>query len=262
MNNIRLERKNMVATVWLNRPDVRNAFNPDVIAELTVLFNRDLNQDTKLRAVILRGEGKSFCAGADLGWMQSMVNYTLAENIHDSENLFRMFSVMRECPVPVIGQVHGHAMGGALGLVAVCDIVAAEMSTQFCFSEAKLGLAPAVISPFVLEKMHSAPAHRYMLTAEMFSAESAKEAGLVHFVGSSLETDTFVQKQIELIHENGPEAVRATKALLRFSAKPIDWAQVMAETTRVISERRVSAEGQEGLKSFFGKKSPNWRVKP
>ncbi len=262
MNNVRLERNNAVATVWLNRPDVRNAFDPDLIAELTILFKRDLNNDSNLRAVILRGEGKSFCAGADLSWMQSMVNYTLAENIKDSESLFRMFSIMRECPVPLLGQAHGHAMGGALGLLAVCDIVTADIGTQFCFSEAKLGLAPAVISPFVLEKMHSAAAHRYMLTAEVFSADVARESGLVHFVGSTIEIDAFMKKQIELIHENGPEAVRSTKKLLRLNTSPVDWTQVMAETTRVISERRVSAEGQEGLKSFFSKKSPNWKVKP
>lgn len=262
MNNIRLERQNAVATVWLNRPEVRNAFNPDLIAELTVLFKRDLNNDHNLRAIVLRGEGKTFCAGADLGWMQSMVDYTLAENVADSEKLFRMFQTLRECPVPMIAAVHGHAMGGALGLLAVCDIVGADVGTQFCFSEAKLGLAPAVISPFVLEKMHHAQAHRFMLTAEVFSAQDAHNSGLVHFVGSAMEVENFVKKQVELIHENGPEAVRATKSLLRLSAKPVDWATVMTETTRVIAERRVSAEGQEGLKSFFAKNAPKWRVKP
>ena len=262
LNTIKQTRTNDVLTVSLNRPDVRNAFNPEVIGDLTTLFSTSINKDPKLRAVVLRGEGKSFCAGAYLVCLLSLVNFTLSEKLHDSENLFKMFQAMRDCPIPLLGLVHGHAMGGALGLIAVCDMVAAEAGTLFSFSEAKLGLAPAVISPFVLEKMRTSCAHRYMLTAEVFSAEAAQQAGLIQFAGSMQDAESFIAKQIELIHENGPEAVRVTKSLLRLNAKPIDWAQVMTETTRAIAERRVSSEGQEGLKSFFAKKSPGWRVKP
>jgi methylglutaconyl-CoA hydratase len=259
---LKVERRasGAVAVVSLNRPEVRNAFHPVMIEELRAVFAEDLNRDTKLRAVLLRGEGKSFCAGADLGWMQSMVNFTLTENQRDSESLFAMFAALRDCPVPLIGRVHGHVMGGALGLAAVCDIVAAEQQTLFCFSEVRLGLAPAVISPFVLEKMHPSHAHRYMLTAETFSAAEAKDVGLVHFRGDLAAVDDFVEKTLTMVTENGPEAVRATKRLLRLGAGRSEWDMIRAETTRVIAERRVSPEGQEGLRGFLEKRVPSWKV--
>lgn len=261
MQHLKVDKKGTFAVVSLNRPDVRNAFHPEMIEELTRTFNDDLNRDKALRAIVLRGEGKAFCAGADLGWMKSMVDFTLEQNKLDSEKLFEMFAAIRACPVPVIGKVHGFVMGGALGLVAVCDIVAAESQTQFCFSEVKLGLAPAVISSFVLEKMQVSYAHRYMLTAEVFGADEARASGLVHFTGDEKAVEKFIQTVSGLIGENGPEAVRATKGLLRTAAVRSDWEEMKSETTRVISERRVSAEGQEGLRGFLEKRSPAWKGK-
>lgn len=257
---VKVGRRGHVATVSLNRPDVRNAFHPRMIAELTRVFTDDLNRDSSLRAVVLRGEGKAFCAGADLGWMKSMVDYTLEENQTDSEKLFEMFAALRACPVPVIGRVHGFVMGGALGLTAVCDIVAAEAQTRFCFSEVKLGLAPAVISPFVLEKMHASYAHRYMLTGELFAVDEARAAGLVHFVGAETDIDAFISDTVKVIVENGPEAVRSTKGLLRLNREASNWDKWKSQTSRVIAERRVSPEGQEGLRGFLEKRSPSWKV--
>ncbi|MCM2280485.1 MAG: enoyl-CoA hydratase-related protein [Bdellovibrionaceae bacterium] len=259
MQHIHIERQSGFVVVSLNRPDVRNAFHPHMIDEITRAFLEDFNRDNKLRGVILRGSGKAFCAGADLGWMKSMVDFTLKENIADSEKLFEMFAAIRACPVPVIGRVHGFAMGGALGLVAVCDIVAAETQAQFCFSEAKLGLAPAVISPFVLEKMAAGYAHRYMLTAETFAAADARASGLVHFVGDEPAIDAFIEDIKKALAGNGPEAVRATKGLLRLDSLKTDERKAKSETTRVIAERRVSAEGQEGLRAFLEKRVPSWK---
>ncbi len=265
MRNVTLEKMGektgAVATVALNRPDVRNAFHPRMIEELTSLFRDDLNRDAGLRAVVLRGEGKAFCAGADLGWMKSMVGYTLEENRADSERLFAMFSAIRACPVPVVGRAHGFVMGGALGLIAVCDIVAAEAGTRFCFSEAKLGLAPAVISPFVLEKMHAAHAHRYMLTAEVFGAAEAVAAGLAHFTGDDAAVDGFISAVLGAVRDNGPAAVRATKSLLRANASRTDWDELKTQVTRTIAELRVSDEGQQGLRGFLEKREPPWRAK-
>ncbi len=257
---IKVERnESFVAKVTLQRPELRNAFNPVMIEELTTAFRDDLNRDLQLRAVILQGAGKSFCSGADLAWMQSMVKYTLEENKRDSEKLFDLFATLRACPMPLVGRLHGHAMGGALGLTAVCDIAAAESQTSFGFTEARLGLAPAVISPFVLEKMHPAHAHRYFLTAEVFSATEALACGLIHFVGDLEAVDAYISQIVKTVCENGPEAVRASKALLRRSTPPSFWVDARGETCRIISERRVSDEGQEGLRGFLEKRAPIWR---
>lgn len=242
--------------ISLNRPNVRNAFHPEMIAELTTTFR---NIPANTRAILLRGEGKSFCAGADLSWMQSMVNYSLAENQEDSQKLHAMFEAISECPVPIVARIHGHAMGGAVGLAAVCDIVAATGETQFAFSENRLGLIPAVISPFVLRKMHANHARQYMLTAENFDAAKAERAGLVEFVGEPGAVDEFCRATLTQLISLGPEAVRSCKKLL------VDIVQLKGDslkkrTTNAISERRTSAEGQEGLMSFLQKREPSWRV--
>ena len=259
LSAVLLDKQDHYATVTLNRPDVRNAFDPGMIRELTDAF-LGLNADSRLRAVILRGEGKSFCAGADLAWMQSMVGFTLEQNRKDSEQLFDMFATLNSCPVPILGVVHGHVMGGALGLLSACDIVAAESNTVFAFSEARLGLVPAVISPFVAQKIRPSAAYRFMLNADNFTAEDALRGGLIHFHGDSAAVDQFVQHNLRTIVENGPQAVRASKALLREVLPHPDWNQVRAQTTQLIAERRVSAEGQEGLRGFLEKRRPSWKV--
>jgi methylglutaconyl-CoA hydratase len=254
---IRLELDGRVATVFLNRPDVRNAFHPTMISELTEAFH-EIATRTDLDVTVLKGEGKSFCAGADLGYMQSMAQFTFEENKQDSEKLYDMFWALRSVPQPVIGLVHGHVMGGALGLLAMCDVAAAVDGTQFCFSEARLGLAPAVISPFVMEKAQACFVRRYFLSAEVFDVQSARDAGLVQASGNAEECSAFVARMTSTFLANGPQAVRASKALIRFSETNGDWHARRSFTTQTIAERRVSEEGQEGLKSYFEKRKPTW----
>lgn len=252
---IQVEIDESVVTVVLNRPEVRNAFHPTMIRELTEAF-REIGGRKDLAIVRLRGEGKSFCAGADLGYMQSMAQYSFEENKKDAEHLYEMFWALRSCPQPIVGYVHGHVMGGALGLLASCDIAAAAEGTQYCFSEARLGLAPAVISPFVLEKVPAAFARRYFLTAEVFGNTEALDCSLIQYAGANAQE--FADRMVETLKANGPEAVRASKALMR---GPNTWPEVKEFTTKIISERRVSEEGQEGLRGFLEKREPSWRAR-
>lgn len=249
---------NQVAYVKLNRPDVRNAFNPEMIAEITQTFH-DLNARKDLRAVVLQGEGKSFCAGADLNWMREMVNFSFIQNREDSLKLFNMFEAIAKCTLPVVGMVHGAAFGGALGLIAACDEVIAEEGTQFCFSEVKLGIAPAVISSFVQCKTVPGKVRPLMLSAVVFNAHTAQQAGLVTEVVAAGEGHNAIQKVIHNYLQCGPEAVRETKKLLNDIGN-MTWEQQRDRTTNLIAERRASAEGQEGLKSFLEKREPSWRA--
>lgn len=258
MRNIRIEKKDSVYEVILQRPEVHNAFNPEMIAELTEAFLATHDPEFDCSVVLLRGEGKSFCSGADLGWMQSMAKFSFDENKEDSEKLYQLFYFLRGCPVPVVGILHGHVMGGAVGLAACCDIALADEQTQFCLSEVRLGLVPSVISPFLAEKIHTSFLHRYALTAEVFSATDALHAGLVHFVGSRADLESQLAKIKSRILNNGVIAMKETKALLRFLGTNPTWPEIRGKTTKVIAERRVSAEGQEGLRSFFEKRKPSW----
>lgn len=253
-------QEDSIARVTLNRPEARNAFQPEMIAEITKAF-KDIQKNKTLRAVVLSGSGTNFCAGADLDWMKSMAKYTLAQNQKDAEKLYSMFAAIRDCDVPVIGKVHGAVFGGALGLLSVCDVVLAESKTMFCFSEVKLGLAPAVISGFVAKKMHKSDMHRYFLTGSVFHADEAKSSGLIHIVVESPQlldqaTQAFLENEILVA---GPIAVRETKKLLRALEAAPSEAKTKTMTTKLIAKLRVSSEGQEGLKSFFEKRSPEWR---
>ena len=261
MSTLSIEEAGGALTVKLNRPEVRNAFHPTMIQELTQVFT-DLATRADVAVVILKGEGKSFSSGADLGYMKSMAGFTLEENRKDANDLHAMFWALRSCPHVVVGRVHGHVMGGGLGLLALCDAAAAVDGTEFCFSEVKLGLAPAVISPFVLERMAHASARRFMLSGETFGVDDALDSGLVQFAGTATAVDQFVADFVQRIVSNGPEGMRATKALLRaMSGDSATWNARREMTTRTIAERRVSDEGQEGLKSFFEKRTPSWRSK-
>lgn len=257
MNFVVVTELDRVAYVKLHRPDVRNAFNPVMIAEITQVFT-DLNSRQDLYAVVLQGEGKTFCAGADLNWMREMVNFTFEQNQQDSLQLFAMFEAIANCTLPVIGLIHGAAFGGALGLVAVCDEVVAEEGTQFCFSEVKLGIAPAVISAFVNRKAVAGKVRPLMLSAVVFNPHVAQQAGLVTEVVPPGEGHTAVQKILHTYAQCGREAVRETKKLLN-NLPTMNWEQQKAATTRLIAERRASSEGQEGLKSFLEKREPSWR---
>lgn len=253
--------ENAVAHVTLNRPEVHNAFHPDMIAEITKAF-RTIQKDKSLRAVLLSGNGKSFCAGADLGWMKSMAKFTLAQNKKDAGQLYDMFAAIRDCGIPVVAKVQGAVMGGALGILSVCDVVLAETNTLFGFTEVRMGLAPAVISTFVANKMNRSSMDRYFLTGSKFSAQEAKASGLVHIVADSVElldqmTDVFMKDELLAA---GPQALRETKKLLRSLDTFKTEAKAKSATTALIAKLRVSKEGQEGLQSFFEKRKANWRL--
>jgi len=256
MNTIIVNEENGILNINLNRPEIHNAFNPEMISELTNVFS-DQNFSMKSRAVVIKGAGDSFCAGADLNWMKSMMKYNFEENLADAQRLFTMFDVMKNCPVPVIGKIHGNVFGGGIGLVAICDIVAAEDKTKFCFSEAKLGLVPSVISPFVRRKMSPHIVRELFLTADLFNTEKALSSGLIHFSGSNSKCDKFVEEKISAIRKCGKGALITTKKLLN-DLEDLDHQEMKNETTSVISRRRVSEEGQEGLKAFLEKRKPNW----
>lgn len=254
---IELTEENKVANVRMNRPDVRNAFNPDMIEELTRVFE-GFQSRRDLRLVTLTGAGKTFSAGADLSWMKAMVNYSFEQNREDSLTLYRMFDAIARCPAPVLALAHGAVMGGGLGLIACCDHVVAEEGTLFAFSEAKLGIAPAVISSFVLKKAQPGTVRPLMISGRVFDAATAMRAGLVHEVVPAGQGPGALEKSVEQWLEAGPSATREIKRLLaEFDAAETD--AVRDRTTRLIAELRVSTEGQEGLKSFLEKRSPAWR---
>jgi methylglutaconyl-CoA hydratase len=256
MKYIKTTSSQNVLTVALNRPERRNAFDAEMIKEMTEVFT-ELNGDKKLRAVVLTGEGKSFCSGGDLEWMKSMADFTPAQNLKDADKLFSMFWAVRECPVPVIGRVFGHCFGGGAGLTAACDIVAAESETLFSFSEVKYGLAPAVISPFVVEKIPPSRLNEWFMTAKVFKAPEALSGGLVNFCGDLAAVDKFVDETLMNILGSAPGAVRDTKKLLRSYSK-LSWKPVRGQVTKLIAKRRSSDEGQKGLQAFLNKQTPKW----
>jgi len=248
-----------VAEVWLNRPDVRNAFNDGVIAALTEAFAR-LNQDADLRVVLLAGHGKAFCAGADLNWMRAMAGYSWDENRADAQALADMLWTIYSCPVPVVGRIHGDCYAGGLGLAAVCDVLVAAEGVNFCLSEAKLGLLPATIGPYVVRAMGEQAARRWFITAERFDAAQARAMGFVHEVCASELLDAKVDELVATLVANGPMAVRACKQLVQdVGGRPID-AELRADTARRIADIRASAEGREGVQAFLGKREPAWKA--
>jgi len=247
-----------VAEVWLNRPDVRNAFNDSVIAELTGAF-RGFAADPALRAVLLAGHGKAFCAGADLNWMRAMADYSWEENRADAQALADMLWAIDSCPVPVVGRIHGDCYAGGVGLAAVCDVLVAAEPAHFCLSEAKLGLLPATIAPYVVRGMGQRAAQRYFITAERFTAAQAQRLGFVHEVVSPEALDDTVSGLMAALAANGPAAVRACKQLVRdVAGRPIDEA-LREDTARRIADIRASDEGKEGVQSFLGKRAPEWQ---
>ena len=246
MSALRVEREGPLLRVALARPERRNAFDAALIAELTAAF-ADVGD---ARAVVLSGDGPSFSAGADVEWMRSSIDLSFDENVADALRLRAMLDAIDGCPAPVVARVQGHALGGGCGLVACCDVVVAEPAAQFAFTEVKLGIVPAVISPFALAKIGSSAARRYFVTGERFSAEVALRIGLVHEVAAEL--DAAVDAVLAELLSSGPEAARGAKALARH---PL----AAEETARRIAERRASAEGQEGLRAFLEKRPPAWR---
>jgi methylglutaconyl-CoA hydratase len=244
---LRTERDGHVLRVTLTRPDRRNAFDAALITELAEAFV-DVG---RARAVVLAGEGSSFCAGADVEWMRASVELSYEENLADALALRRMLEAIDSCPAPVVARVQGHALGGGCGLVACADVAVAREDAVFAFSEVKLGIVPAVISPFALAKIGPSQARRYFLTGERFDAATALRIGLVQEVAADL--DGAVDRVVGELLSAGPRAVRAAKRLVLDA--PLD----ARETAQRIAERRTSDEGQEGLRAFLEKRPPGWR---
>ena len=250
-----IRRDGAVLQVQLNRPDVRNALGPTMIAELTDVATTV--QTEGVRVLMLSGAGSAFCAGADLAWMSQALGATPDEHVRDAERMALMFDALDRLPVPLIGRIHGAALGGGAGLTAVCDIVVAEASAVFGFTEVKLGLIPAVIAPYVVQKIGSGAARHLFLTGERFSAERAHTVGLVHVVAPSGALDAEVARVVSAICTAGPEAAAAAKQLIR-NVHGCDPHDVIPLTSAAIAARRASAEGQEGMQAFLEKRKPGW----
>ena len=245
-----------VATVTMKRAEVHNAFNAQLIQDLQSAFS-DLSTDEKLHAVVLTGDGPSFSAGADLSMMKASATFSQEQNLSDSLRLADLFDTINRCPCPVVARVNGTAMGGGAGLISVCDIVIAAESARLAFSEVKLGIAPAVISPYVIRKIGETHARVLFVTGERFSAMRGREIGLVHAVVPLEELDAALEKVLRELLSSGPQALRACKALA-LNAGHMDHETARKYTAETIAALRVSAEGQEGLRSFLEKRKPSW----
>lgn len=250
------EKQDAVANVILNRPEVHNAFNEVMIKELTEVFEK-ISKDEHIRVVVLTGEGKSFCAGADLNWMKKVIDFSYEENFDDSFKLAQLFYLIYSLPKPTIAKVNGSAIGGGTGLVSVCDIVIASENAKFSLSEVKLGLVPACISPYVIRRMGESRCREFFLTGERLSAEKALKFGLVNEVVPSKDLDKAVDEKVKQLISSGPEALKCCKELLeRVSLMNFDLAT--SYTAEVIAKLRISDEGQEGMNAFLEKRKPKW----
>jgi methylglutaconyl-CoA hydratase len=245
-----------VFTISLNRPEIHNAFNEVLISDLTEVFLK-IASDQTIKVVVLTGEGRSFCAGADLNWMKSMVDFTEQENIEDSSKLYTMFDTINSCPKPVIGKINGHTLGGGVGLVSVCDYVITHEKAKFGFTEVRLGLVPAVISKFCINKIGESHARAWFLSGEMFSAFKSKEMGLVHEVTS---LDVFEDRFNEVVSSHlkaGPIASVKAKELIK-QVLGLPNKEIKEFTCKAIASRRVSDEGQEGMNALLMKRQATW----
>lgn len=256
METLEVTIASQVAEITLNRPKAHNAFDDVLIAELTDVFTQ-LREDRTVRAIVLKGAGVSFCAGADLAWMGRMAGYSQAENVADARALQQMFAAIAECPKVTIARVQGAAIGGGAGLVAVCDLAIAALEAKFALSEVRLGLVPAVIGPYVLQKVGMGAARALFVTGERFDAAEALRIGLVNAVVPADELDWTIEKKLELIRQAGPEAIATAKRLLRDLADKTP-TQAADLTVECIAALRVSPEGQEGIHAFLEKRKPSF----
>ena len=254
---IKFDQKEDVGTIWLNRPGIRNAFNETMISELIDVFE-EIEKKEDLRAVILRGAGKSFCAGADLNWMKDVVNYSYEQNYQESYNLSKCFYSIYTCSKPTIAMVHGAAIGGANGLLAACDFAFADDDTVFSLSEVKIGVVPACISPYVVKRVGEYPSRDLMLTGRRFKGIEAEEYKLINRSIPMDEMENHVDELIAQLRTSGPEAMKHAKKLLNSVANHWDMKTALSETARMIAEIRASDEGQEGMNAFLEKRKPKW----
>ena len=256
-STLQRRRDDVVEYVTLNRPDVRNAFNEQMIAELTA-WAAAINADDDVRVAVVGGAGKVFSAGADITWMAKALEYTHDDNVRDANAAARMFAALDTLPIPLIGRVHGAALGGGSGLAAVCDVVVAEQDAVFGFTEVKLGIIPAVISPFVLQKIGRSAARELFLTGRRFTAQHALDVGLVHAVVRPEDLDANVDAIVREVLTSGREALATAKRLIADVWNASSGEQARALTAEALAQRRASAEGQEGLRAFLEKRKPRW----
>ncbi len=256
MPSILIDHDGSILRLTLNRPEVRNAFDEEMITALTAAGST-LADNASVRAVVLAGAGSIFCAGADLGWMSKAIAYSQRENLNDAEDFARMLERLDTLPVPVVGRIQGAAFGGGVGLAAVCDVAIAAEDAVFALSEVKLGILPAVISPYVIRKIGVSAARELFLTGSRFSAARAREVGLVHEVVPASDLDAAVERRLKDIRTSAPRAMAAAKTLIRevTGKSPED---VIGLTTSTIAAHRVSPEGQEGMRAFLEKRKPGW----
>ncbi|GGC86305.1 enoyl-CoA hydratase/isomerase family protein [Undibacterium terreum] len=257
MDSLTVSAVEHVATVTMNRPEVRNAFNETTIAELTQAF-RDLGKDERIRVIVLAANGPAFCAGADLNWMKKMADYTHEENLADAGQLAEMLRVIYTCPQPVVAKIQGDCYAGGMGLAAACDMAVAVDTAYFCLSEVRLGLIPATISPYVIKAMGESAARRYFLTAERFSAADALRMGFVQEAVAADQLDAKVAEIVKALAGNSPNAVKQAKQLVQDVSGREITAELIAGTVAGIAQIRASDEGREGVRSFLEKRKPSW----
>ena len=256
--NLELEIQGQVATVWLNRPEVRNALDEVLLSEITQAITH-LEQDDGVRVILLAGRGSVFCAGADLNWMKRMAAFSAEQNKNDAMGLATMLKTLKEVSKPTIARVHGAAFAGGMGLAAACDVVVAEPAAEFCLSEVRIGLIPSTISPYVIQALGIQAAKRYMLTAERLSAKEAHRLGFVQELCEEGMIDTSIAQIAKALIAGGPMALAQTKALMKSVVnRPLD-DELISQTAGLIAQVRASPEGREGIASFLEKRLPAWR---
>ncbi len=249
-----------IGIIWLNRPSLRNAFNDEMIMELDNSLDLMENDDS-VRAIVIGGRGKCFCAGADLNHMKKMATFDYEQNLADSKKLAMLLLHLHMTKKPTLARVHGHAIAGGMGILTACDIALASFDAEFCLSEVRLGLIPATIGPYVNAAMGQRAAHRYMLTGERFSAAEAYRIGLVHEIAPSDKLDEKVDEVLSCLIQGGPNSLRATKQLLHSFVGKSFTENLAYDTARSIAEVRASNEGREGINSFLEKRAPAWLIK-
>ena len=255
--NLDIENAHGVRTLWLNRPELHNAFDEALIEGLTEAVEA-AGADAAVRVVVLAGRGRSFCAGGDLNWMLRAANHTSEQNLADARRLAKLFHTVSSCPKPVVARVHGNALAGGTGLVAACDLVVADTTARFGTTEVRIGLVPGTIAPYLVRAMGPRAASRYFLTGERFPANEAHRLGLVHELCAPEELDATVKKHVAALLAGGPESLREAKALLQHvTGRALD-AALLDVTAQWIARVRGTPEAQEGLTAFLGKRPPAW----
>lgn len=254
---IEILTENNVITIWLNRPEVHNAFNQEMVFELKHFYENSVN-DLTTRLIILRGRGKSFCAGADIKWLKSVINYNFEKNYEEGLQLAQCLNAIYNCPIPTMAIVHGASMGGANGLLAACDFAYATEDTVFSLSEVKIGIIPAAISPYVLKRIGEFKTKELMITGRRFKGNEAEKYNLINRSLSESELEKEIESVTSLILSSGPQAIKKGKELINNVVNNIELNEAVTYTAKMIAEVRQSDEGQEGMNAFLEKRKPNW----